>query len=320
METVRRLNRIDGRADHGQIGDMGMGVALKAAGRWLAVLCAGALVLAAAGASMAGPIQSRFFTASDGVRLHYLEAGPTDAPTLVLVPGWTMPAWIWDRQIQAFSGARHVVAFDPRGQGESEIAAAGYEPGRRGQDIGELIQQLGPQPVVIVGWSLGVLDALAYVKSAGEDHIAGLVLVDNSVGEDPRPAPAPGAHSRPGKRIPRAVFVRGMFRTVQDPAFLRRLTQASLRMPEPAAQALRAYPWPRTAWREALHSVRRPVLYVVRPHLEAQARTLVATDPFAESVLFPQAGHALFIDEPERFDAVVSDFLTRRVWPAAAAP
>ena len=306
-------------------GTMGMGVTFGTAWRGLAGLCASGVLLAAAGASSAeAPVQSRFFTTSDGVRLHYLEAGPAEAPTLVFVPGWTMPAWIWDRQIQAFAETRHVIAFDPRGQGDSEIAATGYEPGRRGQDIGELIQRLGPRPVVIVGWSLGVLDTLAYVKSTGQDHIAGLVLVDNSVGEDPAPTPAPAAHrahtAHHGKPTPRAAFVRGMFRTRQDPAFLGRLTQASLRTPEPAARALRAYPWPRSAWREALHSVARPVLYVVRPHLEAQARNLVAGDRFAESVLFPHAGHALFVDEPERFDAVVSDFLAHRVWPAASAP
>lgn len=37
---------------------------------------------------------SRHFRTSDGVELHYLEAG--SGPTLVFVPGWTMPADIWE--------------------------------------------------------------------------------------------------------------------------------------------------------------------------------------------------------------------------------
>ena len=45
--------------------------------------------------------------------------GRPPAHTLVLVPGWTMPAWIWMPQILAFSQRYHVVAFDPRGQGNS---------------------------------------------------------------------------------------------------------------------------------------------------------------------------------------------------------
>jgi len=96
--------------------------------------------------------QSRFFTTSDGVRLHYLEAGPPTAHVIVFVPGWTMPAWIWGPQIEALAGRYHVVAFDPRGQGDSEVAATGYEPQRRGEDIAELIGHLGPAPVLVRGW------------------------------------------------------------------------------------------------------------------------------------------------------------------------
>ena len=62
----------------------------------------------------------RFFVTSDGVRLHYTETGPNFAPTIVFVPGWTMPAWIFQSQINFFSRDFHVVALDPRGQGDSE--------------------------------------------------------------------------------------------------------------------------------------------------------------------------------------------------------
>lgn len=300
---------------------MGMGVGYLAAWRSLGALCAGGLLLMAR-AALGAPAQNRYFTSSDGVRLHYLEAGPPDAPTVLFVPGWTMPAWIFERQIQAFSKTRHVIAFDPRGQGDSEIAKAGYEPGRRGKDIGELIDRLGAGKVVVVAWSLGVLDTLAYVKTSGDGRIAGLVLVDNSVGEGP-PASAiaaPTVRKPPAHAIARDPFVRGMFQTRQDAGFLKRLVAASQRTPEAAARALRAYPWPRSAWRETLHGMPKPVLYVIRPHLEGQARDLVGSDHFAESVLFAKAGHALFVDEPERFDAVVADFIARRVWPARAAP
>ena len=292
---------------------MGMGVAYRTVWRSLGAVCVGGLLLMT-GAASAAPTQSRFFTSSDGVKLHYLEAGSPAAPTMVFVPGWTMPAWIWERQIEAFAATRHVIAFDPRGQGDSAIPRGGYEPGRRGQDIAELIERLGPRPVVVVAWSLGVLDTLAYVKKSGDGRIAGLVLVDNSVGEDPPPTPA-APHRGSGRPTPRDVFVRGMFQTPQDAAFIRRLVQASLRTPASAARLLRAYPWPRSDWRDALHAVSRPVLYVIRPHLEAQARNLVGSDHYAESVVFPHAGHALFVDESQRFDTVVADFLARRVWP-----
>ena len=288
----------------------------RAWGAWVATLVA-ALSLCAP--SIASAAESRWFTTSDGVRLHYLEAGPTDAQTLVFVPGWTMPAWIWDRQIEAFSHTRHVIAFDPRGQGQSEAPAAGYDPARRGRDIGELIGHLDGKPVVVVAWSLGVLDTLAYVAQSGDAKVSALVLVDNSVGEEPAPtvAPAPARKATPvappshDEAMRR--FVSGLFATAQSPDYLNRLTEATLRTPEFAAKALRAYPAPRTYWRDALYSTHKPVLYVVRPRWKAQADNVAAHRPGFETAVFEHAGHALFVDQPDRFDALVADFLQRRV-------
>ena len=58
--------------------------------RWIAVICWAALLPAVAAG---GGIEDRFFRASDGVRLHYSVQGAGE--TIVLVPGWTMPASIW---------------------------------------------------------------------------------------------------------------------------------------------------------------------------------------------------------------------------------
>lgn len=260
--------------------------------------------------------ESRFFTTTDGVRLHYLEAGPPGADTILFVPGWTMPAWIWSRQMEAFAATRHVIAFDPRGQGASDIPRSGYDPLRRGRDLGELIDRLGPRPVLMVAWSLGVLDTLAYIHSSGDHRIAGLVLVDNSVGENPAPVAPPAASApRPPHESFLRRFVPAMFHVPQTAAWLDRLIAACLRMPEAAARSLLAYPVPRTYWREAVYSTGKPILYVVRPRLAGQAENLVKNHRSAESVTFDTAGHALFVDEPGRFNAVLADFIRRRIWP-----
>ena len=278
----------------------------------LALLTVGLL----GGAGHAIAAQDRYFRTSDGVRLHWIEAGPPGAPTMLLVPGWAMPAWIFDRQIAAFSARYHVAALDPRGQGDSEVPPGGYDQDRRGADIAELIAALGPRPVLLLGWSLGVLDSLAYVHARGDGAIAGLVLVDNSIGEDPAPVPRP---PRPGPPEPwdahMARFVRTMFATPRPRAWLDRLTDAALRLPQPDARRLLAYPVPRSYWKAAIYSTDKPVLYVVRPRLAGQAENLAAHRPGSETALFAHAGHALFVDEPERFDQMVMDFAARRVWP-----
>ncbi len=257
-----------------------------------------------------------WFTTSDGVQLHVIEAGPASAPTILFVPGWTMPAWIWQRQIDAFSRAYHVIALDPRGQGESEIAEDGYDYRRRGEDIADLIARLGPRPVLLVGWSLGVLDSLAYVQAHGDNRLSGLVLVDNSVGEEPAPVPSRLPRGR-GPRLEREAamrnFVRSMFRQPPSMAYLERLTETALRTPPDAAARLLAYPVPRSYWREAVYSVRRPVLYVVTSRLAGQAANLGAQHPTAETAVFEGSGHAFIVDEAPRFNALLDGFIRRRL-------
>jgi microsomal epoxide hydrolase len=257
-----------------------------------------------------------YFTASDGARLHYTESGPPGAPFLVFVPGWTMPGWIFTPQLNAFSKKYQVVLFDPRGQGASEITATGYNQDRRGRDLGELVDIL-PGKVVVIGWSLGVLDALAWIHQGGSDKLAGLVLIDNSVGENPAPTPpttqvrpVPPAHNRSEKMMN---FVSGMFRICPARDYLNRLTASCLRLPQAYADELRHYPVPRSYWKEAILSTDVPVFYAVRPHLAGQAHNLELDRPNTSIAIFPEAGHALFVDDATRFDGLMQQFLDNDV-------
>ncbi len=278
-------------------------------------LCLTMMVLAL----LALPAAARdvYFTASDGAQLHYSITGPMGRPALVFVPGWTMPGWIFMPQAAAFSKKYQVVLFDPRGQGRSQITEGGYNATRRGADIGDLIARL-PGRVVLVGWSLGVLDTLAYVHQAGQGRLAALVLIDNSVGENPPPVPRP-APLRPGPVLSHEAYMRafvaGMFHTPQASAYLDRLTAASLVTPEADASALLRYAEPRSYWKEALLSTSVPVLYVVRPHWAAQADHLQTDRPNTDIAVFPKAGHALFVDESKRFNALLAAFLQTALPP-----
>jgi non-heme chloroperoxidase len=56
--------------------------------------------------------------------------------------------------------------------------------------------------------------------------------------------------------------------------------------------------------------------------LQAQADNLMIDRPNTSIAVFPKAGHALFVDDAERFDTLMGYFLTHNVWPVAghAAP
>ena len=272
-------------------------------------LRAQAVPAAAAGASP----RSAHFTTSDGVRLHYLDAG-RGGPVLLFVPGWTMPAEIWMPQIEALAAEFRVVALDPRSQGESAPAAEGHYLERRAQDIAELINHLKLADVVLVGWSLAVPEVLTYTEQHGSRALRGVVLVDGFVGADPDPA-APNP-LRPmllalqrDRRAYTEAFVRSMFRRPPTDAYLDRLTELSLRTPTSVAFTLLANLMLTAGdWRPALQALERPVLYVVQPSLESQAQMVRALKPTARVEVFREAGHALFVDEPARFNALLRDF------------
>jgi non-heme chloroperoxidase len=280
-------------------------------------LCATALH-AAPGAS-----RSASFVTSDGVRLHVIEAGEgkPGQPVIAFVPGWSLPASIWAKQLEALSATHKVVALDPRGQGESSIPARGYTTERRAEDLHDLVSRYGP--VVLVTWSLGSLEALQYVHKRGESKLRALVIVDSSVGETaaaapspnrPKPPPAPRPSFQDELRRDRAkaveAFLRAIFGTPQPEETIAALRHAALRMPLEAS--LEMFPGdriPRERWRGTVAAFRKPLLYAVTPQFAAQAKRLKAHRPATRVEIFENAGHALFVDEPARFNALLIDFL-----------
>ncbi|MGB8437628.1 MAG: hypothetical protein WCE38_25570, partial [Burkholderiales bacterium] len=101
------------------------------------------------------------------------------------------------------------------------------------------------------------------------------------------------------------------FRTARPEAELAQLTESALQMPLEESLALLAYPYPREHWRVAVHGVRVPLLYVVTPQFAEQARNLKRNRPQFEIAVFEDAGHALFVDEPDKFNALLEDFVRR---------
>jgi membrane-bound lytic murein transglycosylase A len=54
----------------------------------------------------------------------------------------------------------------------------------------------------------------------------------------------------------------------------------------------------------------KPLLYVVSEGLAGQAQSLKRNRPATRIEVFGQSGHALFVDEPERFNALLADFVS----------
>jgi microsomal epoxide hydrolase len=262
-------------------------------------------------------LQRRRFQTSDGVSLSVIECGRRDAPlTIALIPGWCMPAWLFNQQLVSLGKQHHVIALDPRGQGESDVPPSGYNFERRSQDIHECLQPC--ENVMLVGWSLGALEVLEYAHRYGEAKLAGMVLVDSSVGE--LPVPPPEGHFLDDLRNNRDKelddFVHAMYAKPRPAQETQVLLQDVKRMSLDNSIALLSSGIPREHWKACAHALKKPLLYVVTPQFEAQAGNLQKNRPGTRIEVFKDAGHALFVDEPERFSALLLDFaqsITRRM-------
>jgi non-heme chloroperoxidase len=284
--------------------------------------------------------EQKSFVTSDQVRLSYYEAKPNiaAASTLLFVPGWSMPGWIWFDIAKQWANRHRVIVFDPRGQGKSDVAASGYEYKRRAADIAELIAACNCSQITLVGWSLGGLEALQYTHQFQAANLAALILVDHSVGVGKPPSWDPTFFNRLRADHPKAMagFVRNMFAKPVAAGALKQLTDAALHLPLQPALDLLSQPVPREFWRDAVVNAPVPVLYLVIPKFAEQAQiikelkernternlekdTEQAPKRNASSItirVFDGLGHALFIDDATGFNAELGEML-KRSYPAA---
>ena len=257
--------------------------------------------------------RSGFFTTSDGVRLHYLEAGT--GPPIVFVPGWTMAAEIWQPQLDHFSRRFRVIALDPRSQGDSQKPTEGHYPERRARDIRELVEHLELESPVLVGWSMAVCEVLSYVDQFGAEELRAVVLVDGFIKLSPTFAaefPVFLKQFQMDRRKATDGFVRSMFGTPQSETYLSGIIAASLKTPTNSAIALQTGSLGRLDWTDVFAKLgKTPALFVFEPRLKSQAEVVRERFPAAQVEVFEDAGHALFVDDAERFNREIEAFLLR---------
>lgn len=125
---------------------------------------------------------------AEGVSLRVLRAG--HGTPLVMLPGWTCSADFFANQLTGLADQFDVIAIDPRGHGGSSKPLTGNTFAQRGHDLAALVDALGLDRFVLLGWSFGVLDALSYIRSYGTDRVEKLVIVDETpkVPSDPADA------------------------------------------------------------------------------------------------------------------------------------
>jgi esterase len=247
-------------------------------------------------------------------------AGATpDAPTLVIAHGLYGSGRNWGVIARRLADRREVVAVDMRNHGESPRHATQSYP-EMAADLAGVIESLGPQPVDLLGHSMGGKAAMQLALTR-PDLIRRLVVADI----------APVAYSHDQTRNAQAMasldLAQITTRAEADAALAVRIDDPSLRafflqsldmrqhpprwklnLPVLEAEMPKIVGWPGTEGQFP-----RPALFLtgadssyVRPEHRETIRALFPKSRFAK---IPDAGHWLHAERPREFEETVRIFL-----------
>jgi non-heme chloroperoxidase len=255
-----------------------------------------------------------------GVPLNVVEAGDPSRPAVLFIHGFRQTYLAWTAQFGSDLAQRcHIVAFDLRGHGNSgqPWQAEAYDHSQPwGEDVARVIKATGLVKPLIVGWSFGGNVAMDYVRHYPDAPVAGFLLAGTGAGMLSFPPPPPNAPPRPVTspdlelNIAAVDASAGMlFQKSLDPVLRARFTAAAMRTSPFVDRAIAARAG--TTNQDLIARLHAPVTLViggqdpiVRPEMAARVRALW---PQARYIAFPDSGHAPFLDEPARFDALLDE-------------
>lgn len=112
------------------------------------------------------------------MRFHYLDWGTAGLPPIVFLHGGGLNAHTWDLVCASLRREYHCLALDQRGHGESEWSPEmDYSTESSVGDLEAFVERLGLDRFLLVGMSLGGVNALAWAGKHSR-RLTGLVVVD----------------------------------------------------------------------------------------------------------------------------------------------
>ena len=195
------------------------------------------------------------------------------------------------------------------------MTTQGLDPQTRARDIHDVIEKLHLAPVVIVAWSMAVTQTLSYIDQFGTSGVEGFVFVDNDAGGFSAEEVAAHRAILDGIRANRAQQTAGfvryvLFKKPQPEDFVLKLIAASERVPTESAIADLEAMY-RADYNTVLPRIDKPVVVCAASGPTAARITAMQQKiPHAQLELFEGDGHALFLDDPEKFNVLIDEFST----------
>lgn len=276
------------------------------------------------GLSLAGRMQAPITegtTKVGDVTIHYLQSGPPkETRALVLIPGWRLPAYLWSEQLAKFGAHERVIAIDPRSQGSSSKTTSGNTPESRAADLHGVLTNLGVTHATLVGWSQGAQDVAAYLAQFGTSTVDAVVLVDSPVSWGPAEV---DAHPTFAKIMLGGIstyakspedYSRGMVRSIfvqpHPDLNMDNIVQSTMQTPPDIGVAMLVQDIFGADRRPPLRALDKPALIIAAakgPLYDLQKEE-AATIPGSRFVTVENSGHAIMVDQPARFDSLLTAF------------
>jgi non-heme chloroperoxidase len=252
-----------------------------------------------------------------GVRLQYIEQGNPAGMPVVLLHGITDSLHSFDLVLPHLPTSWHVFALSQRGHGDSSCPANGYAPRDFAADVAAFLDTHKIQRAVIVGHSMGSLVAQRFALDFPTRTHA-LVLAGTCA----------SLRGHQGVRDFWDTTI-AKLRDPIDPQMVRGFQESTIHQPLPSTfldlavkESLKV---PARVWRAAfaglLQTDHRPELERIKVptlivwgeketyFLRADQEALVAAIKSARLVAWPDAGHALHWEYPQRFALELVNFL-----------
>jgi non-heme chloroperoxidase len=267
-----------------------------------------------------------YLETTDGAKIYYQDQG--EGQPILLVHGWLCSSKFWRKNVPEFSKAFRVVTLDLRGHGNSSKGLTGHTIAQYARDVREVIEHLGLQDTVLVGWSLGGPVVLSYYEQYGRNtRLKALGLVDSS------PFPfSPAAWNSHALRNYDYVGMNEMFAdyTANPRKFAIAFTTRMFKQ-EPSdadmdwvvAEMMKTPTWIAEAaysdfvlsdYAKSLPAIEVPVIVFaansgVFSNGIAMGKAIADQMPRATFIPFEDAGHILFYEQPQKFNAALMDFV-----------
>jgi pimeloyl-ACP methyl ester carboxylesterase len=268
--------------------------------------------------------------------------------TLILTHGYCLTEAVWHYQKLGLAGAPFgLVTWDLSGHGASPPAAPGrLTLGQTVDALARVVEEHGPGDVVLAGHSLGGVISLGYLirhADVAAERVKGLVLVSTPMQHFARAA----AGRWPGASL-EARALGGVVQSVVESELFDRVLARDVGTEEISALSYRLVRWGfghqpsptqvrfireviasvppdvradtfriMTGWDFApyLSRITVPTLVVIgnrdRLVAPAESRDLVDRLPTGKALVFADAGHAAFLERPNRFNREVRRFAER---------